>query len=44
MEIEIKAMTNSGVPLNYATNAVDKAVDALIKSGVTKPSRIPWSK
>jgi len=42
-QIEINAMTNSGVPINYAANAVDKAVDALVKSGVTNPSRIPWT-
>ena len=43
-QIEIEALTNAGVPLDYATHAVDKAIDALIKAGVTNPSRIPWSK
>lgn len=43
-QIEIKAMTNAGVPIDYATNAVDKAIDALMKAGVTNPSRIPWAK
>jgi len=37
-------MTNSGVPLDYAANAVDKAIAGLIKSGVTQPTRIPWTK
>lgn len=43
-QIETKAMTNAGVPLEYATNAVNKAIDALIESGVTQPARIPWAK
>lgn len=43
-EIEIKAMTNSGVPLDYAKNGVEKAIAELIESGVTQPSRIPWGK
>lgn len=43
-QIEIKAMTNSGVPLDYAKNAVEKAITALVESGVTQPSRIPWGK
>ena len=43
-QIEVKAMTNSGVPLNYAENAVNKAIDALQKAGITQPSRIPWGK
>ena len=42
-QIEIQAMTNVGVPVNYATNAVDKAVVDLLKSGVTQPVRIPWN-
>ena len=43
-EIEIEAMTKSEVPLNYATNAVNRAIQALINSGVTQPIRIPWTK
>ncbi len=43
-QIEIKAMTNSGVPMDYATNAVEKAIQGLLDSGVTQPSRIPWGK
>jgi hypothetical protein len=43
-QIEIKAMTNSGVPLNYAKNAVEKAIAALKEAGITQPSRIPWGK
>ena len=42
-KIEIKAMTNVGIPLNYATNAVNKASAELAKAGVTKPMRIPWN-
>ncbi len=43
-QIEIKAMTNSGVPLDYAKNAVEKAIEQLTKSGITQPSRTPWGK
>ncbi|MCI9338147.1 MAG: hypothetical protein HFH93_11530, partial [Lachnospiraceae bacterium] len=42
-EIEIKAFINSGVPKDYAINAVEKAVADLIKHGVTGPVRIPWN-
>lgn len=42
-EIEIKALTNSGVPKYYATNAVEKAIEDLIGHGVTKPVNIPWN-
>ncbi|MEY8357222.1 hypothetical protein AALB39_28310 [Lachnospiraceae bacterium 54-53] len=42
-QIEIQAMTNAGVPINYATNAVDKAIADLLKLGITKPVRIPWN-
>jgi len=40
--IEIQAMTNSGVPVDYATNAVDKAIQQLQRMGITVPSKIPW--
>jgi hypothetical protein len=43
-EIEIKALTNSGIPLNYAKNWVEKAITELKKAGITNPSRIPWGK
>jgi len=42
--IEIQAMTNSGVPVDYATNAVDKAIQQLQQMGITAPSKIPWGK
>ena len=42
--IEIQAMTNSGVPVDYATNAVDKAIQQLQQNGITAPSKIPWGK
>lgn len=42
-EIEIKALTNSGVSEDYATNAVEKAIEDLIGHGVTKPINIPWN-
>ncbi len=42
-DIEIKALTESGVPKDYATNAVDKAIEKLLEQGVTKPVRIPWN-
>ena len=41
-EIEIQAMTNSGVPLSYARNAVDRAIAELLEAGITSPTRIPW--
>ena len=40
--IEIKALVNSGMQLDYATNAVDAAIGDLINQGVTQPTRIPW--
>ena len=42
-KIEIEAMTNAGVPLDYATNAVDKAIKQLLDWGVTQPVKIPWN-
>lgn len=42
-EIEIKALTNSGIPKDYATNAVEKAIADLIEHGVTQPIKIPWN-
>ena len=42
-KIKIKAMTNAGVPLDSATNAVDKAIADLIKSAITPPVKIPWN-
>lgn len=42
-DIEILAMTNAKVPLDYATNAVDKAISVLAKARVTQPLRIPWN-
>ena len=42
-EIEIKALTNSGIPKDYATNAVEKAIADLIEHGVTQPVKIPWN-
>ena len=41
--IEVKAMTNASIPVDYATNAVHRAIIELIKSGITQPSRIPWN-
>ena len=42
-KIKIKAMTNAGVSLDSATNAVDKAIADLIKSAITPPVKIPWN-
>ncbi len=43
-KIEIQSMVDVGVPVEYATNAVDKAIADLLKSGVKGPTRIPWGK
>ena len=42
-QIEIQAMTNAGVPLDYATNAVNNAIVDLSKSGISQPVKIPWN-
>lgn len=42
-EIEIKAMTNVGVPKDYATNAVNRAVQQLKTWGIEQPTNIPWN-
>jgi len=42
-DIEIQALVNSGVPVDYAVHAVDAAIADLIKSGVTAPATIPWN-
>lgn len=41
--IEIKALTKSGVPENYAINAVDTAIQNLLDKGITQPINIPWN-
>jgi len=41
--IETQAMVNSGVSQSYAANAVNKAIQDLIRKGVTAPTRIPWN-
>lgn len=43
-EIKIQAMVDVGVPIEYATNAVDKAIADLLKSGVKSPTRVSWGK
>jgi len=43
-KIEIQSMVDVGVPIEYATHAVDKAIADLLKSGVKSPTRIPWGK
>ena len=43
-KIEIQAMVDVGVPIEYATNAVDKAIADLLKSGVKSPTRVSWGK
>ena len=43
-KIEIQSMVDVGVPVEYATNAVDKAIADLLKSRVKGPTRIPWGK
>ena len=43
-KIEIQSMVDVGVPVEYATHAVDKAIADLLKSGVKGPTRIPWGK
>lgn len=42
--IEIKAMVESGVPKDYATNTVNTAIKQLKDSGITAPVKIPWGK
>lgn len=42
-KIETNALINSGVPENYAINAVEKAITDLTKNGITKPVKIPWN-
>ena len=42
-DIEIKAMTNAGVPASYAERAVNEAYYQLKKSGI-EPVNIPWNK
>jgi len=42
-EIEIQALVNAGVPTDYATNAVNKAVSELLGAGITSPVKIPWN-
>ena len=42
-KIEIQAMVNLGVPLKYATTAVNAAIKQLKSWGITKPSKIPWN-
>jgi hypothetical protein len=42
--LEIKALTEAGVPLDYATNAVDRAIAAIKAAGVTAPVKIPWGR
>jgi hypothetical protein len=42
-EIEVKALTNSGIPEDYAKLFVNKAIEQLVKWGVTEPSQIPWN-
>ena len=42
-KIEIQAMVNAGVPVDYATHAVDKAIAELKDLGVNQPVRIPWN-
>lgn len=41
-QIEIQAMVNAGIPVNYATNAVNQAVMQLNSWGITNPVCIPW--
>ena len=41
-DIEIKAMTNVGVPLSYATRAVTESYNQLKRSGIN-PVNIPWN-
>ena len=41
--IEIKALTKSGVPEDYATNAVDMAIQDLLNKRITQPINIPWN-
>ena len=41
-DIEIKAMTNAGVPIDYATRAVTEAYSQLKNSGIN-PVNIPWN-
>ena len=41
-DIEIKAMTNAGVPIDYATRAVTEAYSQLKNSGIN-PINIPWN-
>jgi len=43
-DIEIQALVNSGVPRDYAVNAVDTAIADLKKLGITAPVAIPWNK
>lgn len=35
-------MVNAGIPVNYATNAVNQAVMQLNSWGITNPVCIPW--
>ncbi len=40
--IEIQAMVDSGVPIEYARETVETAVEQLIGSGISSPVKIPW--
>ena len=41
--IEIQSMINAGMPLKYATQAVDVAIAELKSLGITILVRIPWN-
>lgn len=41
--IEIQAMVDSGVPIEYAKETVEAAVEQLIGSGINNPINIPWN-
>lgn len=41
--IEQQALINSGIPAEYANNAVEKAVTDLLANGVTQPTKISWN-
>jgi len=44
LEIETKALVHAGMKPDVARATVKKAIEALKQSGVTGPTRIPWSK